>query len=598
MSLASTPTPVRPPRARLVPFSVSLPLLAVVTPLVVAALLDGWLGPPPSLTDTFFQTQDLWPVVGMAGLLLALSFAPAPRSRTPERAWATPRAAAIALACALAAGLAGWVGAHLVMDGHPLSADEVMARFDGAILRGGHLLAPVAPEWRRFEVALAPSFMLPSAGATHWSSNYLPVNAASQALAGLLGDPALAGAAWTALAVLATFGVARRLWPERPERAWVAAVLLASSAQTVLNGMTAYAMPAHLALNMVWLWLFLDRRWPGQVAAAGVAFLACGLHQVVFHPLFAAAFVLDLWVGRRWGRAVFHTLAYGAIGLFWLGWFPLASHLEGTAIAPHATTLLKTLENLFKHWPTDGVLLMVANVLRWISWQNPLAPPLWVLGALAAWKGRGVERALVAAPLITFAAVFALMPYQGHGWGYRYLHGCDGAVALGAALGFSRLLDRRDAAGRRALWTGWSVGLGAAVLVLLPLRMGQAHAWVAPYARAEAAIRRSNADAVVIDSDGVYFGLDLTRNDPFLRDRPRVFAIEGLTGALAAELCSRGSVAVFDREDARRLGMKLWPSPPKVAEHDRAVREVMADLGCGTRLNGQPGLRASSTNSL
>ena len=37
--------------------------------------------------------------------------------------------------------------------------------------------------------------------------------------------------------------------------------------------MTAYAMPAHLALNLCWLWLFLGRRWWMDGLAIMVAFV-------------------------------------------------------------------------------------------------------------------------------------------------------------------------------------------------------------------------------------------------------------------------------------------------------------------------------------
>ena len=36
--------------------------------------------------------------------------------------------------------------------------------------------------------------------------------------------------------------------------------LLAGSPQFLIMAMTSYAMPAHLALNLVWLWLYWDPR--------------------------------------------------------------------------------------------------------------------------------------------------------------------------------------------------------------------------------------------------------------------------------------------------------------------------------------------------
>ena len=72
----------------------------------------------------------------------------------------------------------------------------------------------------------------------------------------------------------------------------VAAVLLATSSQFLLTAMTPYSMTAHLALNLAWLWLFLRGGVVGHSLAIAVGALACGLHQLVFHPLFVAPFAL------------------------------------------------------------------------------------------------------------------------------------------------------------------------------------------------------------------------------------------------------------------------------------------------------------------
>ena len=84
----------------------------------------------------------------------------------------------------------------------------------------------------------------------------------------------------------------------------ISVILLASSAQFLIAAMTPYAVTTHLCLNLVWLWLFLRDRWWGHLAAVLVAFVASGLHQVAFHPLFAAPFVFSLLFTRRWSLSV------------------------------------------------------------------------------------------------------------------------------------------------------------------------------------------------------------------------------------------------------------------------------------------------------
>src|SRR3546814_15106855 len=81
--------------------------------------------------------------------------------------------------------------------------------------------------------------------------------------------------------------------------------------------MTAYAMPAHLTVNLCWLWLVLRRRWWADIVALTLGLFAVGLHQIHYHPLFAAPILFLLLLRKEWGRAAFYALGYLAIGLFW-----------------------------------------------------------------------------------------------------------------------------------------------------------------------------------------------------------------------------------------------------------------------------------------
>src|SRR3546814_19029825 len=92
-----------------------------------------------------------------------------------------------------------------------------------------------------------------------WASAYLPVNAALRVLVGWVALPALTGPLLTLLGALALWGCARRIWPENREAAVVALLLYAGTGQIWLNGMTAYALPAHLTINLCWLWRSAER---------------------------------------------------------------------------------------------------------------------------------------------------------------------------------------------------------------------------------------------------------------------------------------------------------------------------------------------------
>ena len=265
-----------------------LRLVASVT--LVAALAMFALVREGGLTVAHFRSQDL-PILllGVAALFaLAATARPMPALRLPPHFL-------LVLFLALAVLLLTGAGTWFVFADFPLTRDEIVADFDAAFLAHGRLIAPVAAEWRPFASALMPQFMLPVPAETGWLSSYLPGNAALRAL-GLL----TVGAEWTnpllaAISILAVFRIGRRLWPETPGAAAAAALLMASSAQFLAMAMTAYAMSAHLAFNLLWLWCFLrgDRR--GDFGALAFGFVATGLHQLLFHPLFVAPFIARLW---------------------------------------------------------------------------------------------------------------------------------------------------------------------------------------------------------------------------------------------------------------------------------------------------------------
>ncbi|HEV2364266.1 MAG TPA: hypothetical protein VGS12_08745 [Caulobacteraceae bacterium] len=527
------------------------------------------------LAPLFFLIQDapvLAGICGLAALCLAWPKATAFSGAALERlgrwlvAWRAPPPLTLwaAIGGVFVVSLAGAVFSAAA---YPLSVDEFLAGFDAEIFRHGWAMAPVPAPWRVFVPALQPMFLLPIDGNAWWASAYLPVNAAFRALAPDEAWARLVNPAWSALAIAAVWGVARRLWPERPSVALLAAVLLATSTQVLLTAMTSYAMPAHLALNLAWLWLFLRGGKLGNGGAVLVSLLACGLHQLVFHPLFAGPFILQLWLDRRWRLASFYSLALGAIVVFWLLYWSFLMRWLGAGPPPpgpaDAGGVLARLIGLVSPLGPLDVSIMALNLIRLATWQNLLAAPLFVVGAAAAWRSGGALRALVAGLALTVFVSFLLMPYQGYGWGYRYVHGLLGSVALVAAWQWSRWTEACPERARSAALGAFAVSAAASILILLPARLAQASAWSAPYERASAAIAGAHADVVLLDETGIWFGEHLVRNDPFLRNRPLVLDAEKLTPAQVRALCARYAVAVFDRASAARLGVRTIAQAPR-----------------------------------
>lgn len=535
----------------------------------------GW-----GLTNYFAYHQDLVAVPIVLGTLAAvLAWRPAD---APVRALPDTRFSIIALAAAVLALC--YAGTYLVFRNYPLSLDEFLVGFDATILRDGALFARIPLEWRNYVDALQPLFILHAPGDIAWSSAYLPGNAAIRMLFDGLGDGALAPPALAAASAILLYLVARKLAPEDREFAIVAVLLLVTSSQFLLTAMTPYAMTAHLALNLAWLWLALhDRGWSRGTAIA-VSFVACGLHQMVFHPLFVAPFLLWFWWTGRRGLACFYFAAVSAFALLWIVYWQLAVVFT-LPDAPDAAPLggalftervLAVVKNAFR---IEALGLIADNLLRFFTWQNPLMLALVAAASLTIRRQPPIAKALVGGILLMFAATIVLMPYQGHGWGYRYFHGLLGSFALLGAYGWRTISAQAPELHRRL-----HVGLGIAILVslgvLLPLRAVQAYRFVTPYALASEKIARADADVVILDSGDRWFGWDLVRNDPFLRHPPIIVHARSLRAGQARALCRNYRVKVISSSSPElALLPRMKSSARSSTEAQRRQRLRMA--GCG-----------------
>jgi hypothetical protein len=128
-----------------------------------------------------------------------------------------------------------------------------------------------------------------------------------------------------------------------------------------------------------------------------------------------------------------------------------------------------------------------------------------------------------------------------------------------------------------------------AVFVLFPMHALQAYDFTAPYVRASAAIASASTDVVIVDQTRLRGGEDLVRNDPFLRNKPKVLELIEIHEALLPALCRRYSVSLFDSSQGRALGIAPAAIVP---EDDQARREklraTLAKLSCGKPLEVTP----------
>ncbi|MFM5884920.1 MAG: hypothetical protein ACKOQ3_06285 [Novosphingobium sp.] len=476
------------------------------------------------------------------------------------------------------------VGSRIVLQGFLPSRDEQMAVFDAEILRSGRLYAAIPPAWLPDLAALNREFMLPSGTPRGWVSSYLPGNAAIRALFGALGAEALASPALAAVALAALWSIARTLWPADRQAALVACLVLAGSGQFVLSGMSAYAMTAHLALNLVWLRLLLVRRSWADALAVLVGWAATGLHQPLFHPMFAAPLIAMLALRGEWRRALWFALAYAGIAAFWYVWPQwLAAQIDAAPAqtAAAGASYLVRLRGLV-HFDLSSVVLQVYNAVTFVSWQHLLAVPLLVLGLRAA-RREPLMLALAAGLVLPFVVLTVLLPDQGFGYGYRYVHGALGNLALLAGLGWHRMEAQRRAAAEPLLaWT-----TAASLIVLLPFQMWSAYSSFRPFAAADRRVTASGADLFVVDTRWGGHMENLVFNRPDLDNRPLRLLAEQIPdpAAFARRHCWAGTIAAFGSDHFYKDGFAPYLPAEATGDQPRMtqLQSSLTAAGCTVR---------------
>ena len=175
----------------------------------------------------------------------------------------------------------------------------------------------------------------------------------------------------------------------------------------------------------------------------------------------------------------------------------------------------------------------IVNLAVLLAWQAPIVG-LLALAALARPRSLDpttVDLALGLGATLVFFAFFPLS--QGHGWGYRYAYQTLGNLVLLAAAGMTPL---REAIGMRRARLMLGTAVAVAVLVELPIRLWETERVVRPYATADAYVQSRRARVVVIRGDSLWYGTDLVRNDPFLRQWPAVLRAEYLAPGIVDEI--------------------------------------------------------------
>jgi hypothetical protein len=536
-------------------------------PLALSGLSGG------SITEYYFRTQDRYLIVVLILAFIALTYR-APRWSIPD--FALPRWHVFVTFAALVLLL--WWGTYALMANYALTRDEDMVLFDMAIFAKGHLLEPLAEVWRGNPKALVPDFLMDVPGSVAVVSGYLPGNAMLRLAFSKIADPALMNPLLAGIGGIALFDIARRLFGEDRRAVLVTMVLYISSAQLLVTAMTVYAMTGHTALNLVWLALFMRGGKAGHAGAMAVGSVTMGLHQVVFHPLFAGPFLLWLLGQRRFGLVAVYTAFYAAAGIFWITYPALAIHSAGITASGGAGDGVSFLRD--RVWPllverdpgTFG--LMSLNLFRFVIWQHLALIPL-VLAARPLIRGNhGIAAPLAGGIVLTVAFCALILPAQGHGWGYRYLAGFIGSFALLGGLGY-----RHWAGTDRGSADGTVMALSTLSVLFMVADVVSAQRFVAPYARLDRLLSASKADMVLLDTEWRNEAIDLVRNWPDLTNRPLRLSSRELSAPEIAKLCATGRIAPIRQGDMVRAGLNL-SSPAESPRFEYKVSTALAGKPC------------------
>ncbi len=488
------------------------------------------------------------------------------------------------------------LGANGVYHLFTLSVDETLLRFQAVTFNEGYAIAPLQAEWQPFAKSLQPLYVKTIGGGQYWDANYRPVSAMITAFFGIFGLAAYTnaflgvGCAW----LLAR--IAKILWPEDRAAPLLAVIFLVTSAQFLFNAMSWYAMTSHLFLNLLWLCLFLQNRLRCHIAAALTGFFAIGLHQVFIHPFFVLPFLLDLLRRGQFRPLAVYGITYTFGLAFWLNWTAVAIWLQGievagtaeiaSAVRQQSSYFVRVVFALLFHERSiiAEVFFWASNVIRFVTWQN-LAVLLLGMAALASWRDAPRPIRLLGLSVLTSLIPYLLlMPGQGHGWGYRHIHVHLGSFALIAVFGWQWLRARLAAAEWRR-WRNALVGLTLfSTAVGLPLRAFQVDRFLTPFVDSLAYLSQREEQVVLVDRYRIWYGTDLIRNDPLLRNAPKILDPYSLSSDELRTLCAKTSVRYVGAEELAPFGMrKNNPDYLQTAlEENGDVLGKLAEAGCPT----------------
>jgi hypothetical protein len=431
----------------------------------------------------------------------------------------------VSIALAITAFLC--VGSCLVYQNSRLSMDEYAQFFQSQIFAAGHLSGrfPVPLIDWLIPAGFQNSFLMVSKAEGAVASGYWPSFALLLTPFTWLGIPWACNPVLSGLTVWLMHRLAMRIF-DNLETAGLAVLFTISSPVFFADGVSYYAMAAHLLANIIFAVLMIEATPRSAFAAGFVGSVALTLHNPVPHMLFAAPWIISLLRQPGKLRAALSLFA-GYLPLcllFGFGWFFHVSQIahDGVKIASGATALEDSLSQVYGvvSFPTVMVLLArLIGVAKIWAWS---VPGLMLLACYGGWKWRRNRYCLLlcTSSLLTLV-MYALIPVdQGHGWGYRYFHSAWMVLPILGAAAFTPATtnpaDTKFSLNSDAV--GFVVACALLSLVLgTGLRAQQMQSFIAEHERQVPQYQGNERRVVILNPTSAYYGFDQVQNDPWLR---------------------------------------------------------------------------------
>ncbi len=463
----------------------------------------------------------------------------------------------------------------IFLHGYTYSLDEYLVEWQAAISLNGDLVAHLPQEFQPYRQALQPLFIFNFDGTDAWTSGYRPVFSWLWAIFELINIGMLTNAILAAACIPLIHRIAKNIWPDKPWLWGLAAVLLATSPHFIFPAMPSFAWPAILFFNLLWLLFFIQKDKRYQLMAMVVGFLAVGLHQIHAHLLFAAPFVLWALFSKNYRLFIYACITYLFAIMFWLHWheliriFVLGASIDDVGFFLNSRYLrgyfhmrnIPTGAYQFSTFMSSAYIF--TNFMRLLAWLGIPLLVLFVASLFMRDKKPVLINLCLFSILLAFITHSILMPDGMHGWGYRYMQGTMGSIVILAVFAFDRCLSGADfySVKSKKVLHYLSCLLIASLLVSLPMRSIQMKKYVQPMKDAYSFLVRQNVEIVLLDDKRVFFGLDLIRNDPYLRNKPVIMSLSKLSEDEIKHLCRRYKASIISYEDLADFGV-MHTVPP------------------------------------